>query len=118
MARLSKFFVLTIFIVVITFSCKSFGDPLIRVKGTVRDNQGKLLEGVTTTLENKKNGEIRKVDLDKITKADGNFEFTVIGAVPDNLRLTFKKEGFKVVEREIIPSGETIVDVVLESAAQ
>ena len=118
MARLPVFFVLAIVIVAFTFSCRSFGDPLIPIKGTVRDNQGKPLEGVTTILETKKNGEIRKVDLDKTTKADGNFEFTMIGSLPDNLRLTFKKEGFKVLEREITPSGETIVNVVLETATQ
>ncbi|MDQ6786637.1 MAG: carboxypeptidase-like regulatory domain-containing protein [Acidobacteriota bacterium] len=108
-------FIILIIGALINCSCNSFGDPIIKIKGLVRDTQSTPIESATVQLEREKNGEIRKLDLDQLTKADGSFEFTIIGSLPDNLKLIVRKDGFKTVENRILESeGQKEMDITLE----
>lgn len=115
--RIGKVIVFSALVVAaaISVSCKSFGDPVIKIRGVVRDSRGNPLESATTRLEREKDGEIRKVDLDQITKSDGSFEFSVVGALPENTRVSVKKEGFKTFGKRLEQAGKQDLNIILES---
>lgn len=104
----------------VSLSCNSFGDPVIEVKGTVKDNQGNFVENATVSVQKNENGEIRKEASDQVTKADGVFDFGIVGGMPANAQLVVKKEGFKTFEKEITPSEQVKIrmDVILEPQAR
>ncbi len=73
------------------------------ISGTVTNEQGDPLEGVTITVKGKA--------ISSITDTEGNFHI----AVPNDAQfLVFTMIGFEEVEREI--GGQTIVDVTLKTA--
>lgn len=117
MQRATRNTILIVLFIALTtsLSCGSFGDSVHKIAGIVQDNQAKPIENATVSLERISNGETRKVDLDKITKADGSFEFSIVGSIPDNLKMTVKKDGFKVSEKQISASEKAAIIVTLDS---
>jgi hypothetical protein len=89
------------------------GDPVTRAKGTVRDQNGNPLEGVTIVLESNAKGDLRK-EAEQKTKTDGSYSFTEITAPATQAKLIFTKDGFKRSEKEVTPDKENINDIVLE----
>ena len=100
-----------------SISCQFFGDPLIPIKGVVKNSQGSPIEGVTVQLMENWSGEFRRAASEQITKSDGAFNFTMIGATPERLWIDCQKEGFKAVRKELNAEEkkEGKVEVVLET---
>lgn len=71
------------------------------VKGTVKDDTGATVAGVTVLIKGTNTG--------TSSDADGNFELTV----PDNAILTFSMVGFNV--REVTVGNQSIINITLES---
>jgi hypothetical protein len=97
-------------------SCKYFGDPMTRLKVTVKDSQGNVLENASVSLFESQGNEVRKRDIDKITGSNGIYETSFIGNVPVTSWLIVKKEGFKSLKKDLIIEAEkeNKLDVVLE----
>jgi Carboxypeptidase regulatory-like domain len=106
-------FVLLLFVLA---SCKNFGDPITRIKVTVKDAQGNALENATVSLFETLGNEARKADIDKLTTSNGTYEVSLIGSLPQTYWLVIKKEGFKSLKKDLNleKEKENIVDVVLE----
>ena len=92
------------------FSCQYFGDPFVGAKGVVRDKDGKPLAGVNLLLES--NNRISREDK---TKEDGKYDIGMIGAKPEETKLTFSKEGYKPYILNFEKLGDIEIDVTLES---
>ena len=107
---------LLIFSVFLT-SCQFFGDPLLPIKGIVKNFQGNPIEGVSIQLMENRNGEFRRTASEQITKSDGAFNFTIIGSMPERLWIDCQKEGFKSERKElnVEEKKESRVEIVLEA---
>jgi hypothetical protein len=105
-------FVLLCFLV----SCKYFGDPITKLKGSVKDIKGNYLENVSVDILGDENGEVINIKRKQITKSDGFFEFNFIGYVPANIWIKYEKEGFKTVKQDLLLESEkvNVLDVVME----
>ena len=87
-------------------------DPYVSVTGTIRDQSGSLVEGVTVTLQVPS----REPDI-KITGPDGTFNVSMVGAEPAKTRIVFRKEGCEPLERDIQKEAMASMDVVLSCRA-
>ncbi len=97
-------------------SCKYFGDPMTKLTVTVKDSQGNVLENASVSLFESQGNEVRKADIDKVTKSDGIYETSFIGNVPATSWLVIRKEGFKSLKKDLMIEAEkeNIVEIVLE----
>ncbi len=93
--------------------CKYFGDPIIGAKGKIKDTGGNPVEGVAVTIE--KPGFTPHKE---VTKADGLYEVSLIGADPGKTKISFVKDGYKTVEKKFEKEGVEDYDVTLETAAK
>jgi Carboxypeptidase regulatory-like domain len=104
-------------LLVLTFSmlfgaaCES---PVTTASGNVRDQNGKLLDGVTVIMESDVNQGAFKKESEQRTSADGKFNFVTITAGAKKVRLTLTKEGYKTKQADIAANKENVADVVLE----
>ena len=88
-------------------------DPYVSVTSTIRDQTGSLVEGVTVALQVPS----REPDM-KLTRPDGRFNVSMVGAEPARTRIVFRKEGCEPSERAIPKEGVTSIDVVLDCTAR
>ncbi len=111
-------FLFLIPLLLIIVGCNNFGDPLISVKGSIKNNQSQPINGVSVIIKKRENGEVVNARTEQITKDDGVFDFTFIGNVPKDCFIVVKKDGFKPFEKdlELETDKPNIVEIVLESA--
>lgn len=92
------------------------GDPVTRAEGVVRDEKGNALSGVKVVFETSvgENGEFRKKS-EQVTGSDGVFDFGEITEPAKQVRLTFAKDQYQRVVRNVTPNRDNKFDVELKS---
>ncbi len=93
-----------------SIACNVLGEPMVAARGVVKDVTGNTLEGVNVVFET-----LNRVPKKAITKKDGVFDLTFIGADPKKTKITFTKNGYKSFERQFEVEGQTEFNVILES---
>ncbi len=94
-----------VFIVVFLLQLSSQALADVSLKGTVKDQNGKLLEGVTV--------QIKGTDLAAITNSKGEYKLEV----PDNAILIYSFIGLKTVEKKV-SDGMSTLNITLEDDFQ
>jgi hypothetical protein len=104
-----------IFLFFFVISCKYFGDPITKVKGTVTDINGKIISDVLVSMEEIDSGRLRLPDK-QTTGEDGKFNFVRVGGFSGKVWLSCEKSGFKSIKTysEILVEKENNLEVVLE----
>ena len=92
-------------------------EPVTSSKGVVKDVNGALLQDVTVVLEinTTDSTNVFEKKSEQKTKADGAFNFVAISPNAKQSRLTFQKEGYQNLVKELIPNKQNDVEVVLKS---
>ena len=111
-------FLLPLIFLSLVSSCQFFGDPLIKLKVSVKNNQGQPVSKANVVImERRKDIGTGNATQEQITDDTGNFEFKFIGNVPEDSFIVVKKEGFKTLEKDLSLRTDqpNIVDLVLES---
>ena len=85
-------------------------DLNVTVTGVVRDPSGRPIQHVAVTLETPGREPDRAT-----TTADGAFNVGIVGADPRQTRISFHKDGFKDVARELGEDARPTIDVTLSS---
>jgi hypothetical protein len=113
---MKKHALLFIFLSFLIISCKYFGDPITKIKGTVKDTEGNYLKNVSVNILGNENGEIVNIKRKQITESDGVFDFMFIGYAPAIVWIKVEKEGFKTVKQDLSPENEkvNVLDIVME----
>jgi hypothetical protein len=83
-------------------------DLNVTVTGVVRDPSGRPLQGVAVTLETPGREPDRAT-----TIADGTFNVGIVGAEPRQTRISFHKDGFQEVARELGEDARPTMEVTL-----
>ena len=89
------------------------GEPATSVSGSVLGPDGKPVEGVSVVMESQVAGGFRK-ESEQVTGPGGDYNFVTITGSAKNVRLSFSKDGFKDIQKEIPANQVTMLEVVLE----
>ena len=114
-----SFFLLPLIFLFLVAGCQFLGDPLYKARVYVKNHQGQPVGNVKVVIkERRKDIGISNATQEQKTDADGIFEFTFIGRVPEDCFIVAEKDGFKPFEKDLKLGTDkpNIVEVVLESA--
>jgi hypothetical protein len=84
-------------------------DPVIAVKGVVRDPRGQPLEDVTVTLTAERRGPHATA-----TAKDGSFAIGMVGAKPEQTTVGFEKRGYRAVQKGLGTERTAVFNITLE----
>ncbi len=103
----------TILLIVIVsislIACNALGEPMVAARGVVKDVNGNPLEGVSVVFET-----LNRVPSKTVTRKDGVFDLTLIGADPKKTKISFTKTGYKSFEKQFEVEGQAEFNVIFE----
>jgi hypothetical protein len=88
-------------------------DRVLKVAGKVHDNNGTPLENVTVILQ-----AAGRAPHKTLTTKDGSFTVGIVGADPDDTKLSFQLQGYETLEKGLGGQHSTVLDVTLERDLQ
>jgi hypothetical protein len=88
-------------------------DAVIDVSGTVRDQAGVPLDGVAVTLTTPG----RQPRTYKTTK-DGAYHVGYVGGDPLDMRVSFRKDGYKTLDRPVGKEERVVMNITLPDRSQ